>query len=120
MAREKDHRQFFKIEGMLKVLILKILKAGYVMNTNILLQDVSDDMKKVILYHHIEKMAIVFGLMRTNPGIVIRITKNLSICDDCHSACKFISKVFQRVLLIKDANCFHVFQDEVFSYRDYW
>ena len=73
MAGEKDHPQFFKIEGMLKVLILKIQKAGSVINTNILLQDVSDDMKKVILYNHSEKMAILFGLIRTKPGTVIRI-----------------------------------------------
>ena len=120
MAGEKDHPQYFKIEGILKGLILKIKKAGYVPNTNVLLQDVSDDMKKDILYHHSEKMAIAFGLMRTKPGTIIRITKNLRTCNDCHSASKFVSKVFGRVLVIKDANRFHVFQDGVCSCRDYW
>lgn len=105
---------------MLKEVILKIKRAGYVPNTNMLLQDVSDDMKKDILYHHSEKMAIAFGLMRTKPGAVIRITKNLRSCDDCHSAGKFDSKVFGRVLLIKEANRFHVFQDGVCSCSDYW
>ncbi|RVW61317.1 Pentatricopeptide repeat-containing protein, chloroplastic [Vitis vinifera] len=119
MAGEKDHPQYFKIEGILKGLILKIKKAGYVPNTNVLLQDVSDDMKKDILYHHSEKMAIAFGLMRTKPGTIIRITKNLRTCDDCHTASKFVSKVFGRVLVIKDANRFHVFQDGVCSCRDY-
>ncbi|GFP90041.1 pentatricopeptide repeat-containing protein at5g06540 [Phtheirospermum japonicum] len=56
--------------------------------------------------------------MRTKPGSIIRITNNLRICDDCHSASQFVSKVYGRVLAIKDANRFHIFRDGVCSCGD--
>ncbi|KAI3446047.1 hypothetical protein Pfo_002712 [Paulownia fortunei] len=68
-------------------------------DTNSVFLDVSDDVKKDILFHHSEKLAIAFGLMRTKPGTIIRITKNLRICNDCHSASKFISKGKERTKL---------------------
>lgn len=120
MASQTDHPHYLEIKEFLVGLILKIKAAGYEHDTNSVLLDVSDDVKKDILFHHSEKLAIAFGLMRTKPGTVVRITKNLRICDDCHSASKFISKVYTRVLIIKDANRFHVFQDGMCSCRDWW
>ncbi|KAK9287137.1 hypothetical protein L1049_015548 [Liquidambar formosana] len=120
MSGEKDHPQYIEMSDTLKVLILKIKEAGYVPDTRFVFQDVSDDTKMDTLYHHSEKMAIAFGILRTKPGTIIRITKNLRTCNDCHSACKFISKAFGRVLVVKDANRFHIFQDGVCSCKDYW
>lgn len=120
MASQTDHPHYLEIKEFLKGLIFKIKAAGYEPDTKSVFLDVSDDVKKDILFHHSEKLAIAFGLMRTKPGAIIRITKNLRICNDCHSASKFISKVYGRVLAIKDANRFHVFQDGVCSCRDWW
>ncbi|KAL0422685.1 UNVERIFIED_CONTAM: Pentatricopeptide repeat-containing protein, chloroplastic [Sesamum latifolium] len=120
MASQTDHPNYSEIKEFLRGLILKIKAAGYEPDTNSVFLDVSDDVKKEILFHHSEKLAIAFGLMRTNPGTVIRINKNLRICNDCHTASKFISKVYARVLAIKDANRFHVFQDGICSCRDWW
>ncbi|KAL3515235.1 hypothetical protein ACH5RR_022137 [Cinchona calisaya] len=119
-ASQKDHPEYLHISGFLKGIILKIKSEGYIPDTECVLQEVSDDMKEDILYHHSEKLAIVFGLLRTKDGTVIRITKNLRTCNDCHSASKIISKVFGRVLVIKDANRFHVFQAGICSCKDYW
>ena len=120
MAGQKDHPQYYEVEGLLKCMIERIKEARYVPDTKSILQELSDDVKFDILYHRSEKLAIAFGLGRTKPGTIIRITKNLWTCNDCHSASKFISKVFERVLVVKDANRFHVFQGEVCSCKDYW
>ncbi|XP_058191007.1 pentatricopeptide repeat-containing protein At3g12770-like [Rhododendron vialii] len=120
MAGEKDHPQYFEVEGILKCMIVRIQEAGYVPDTKSVLQELSDDVKSDMLYHHSEKLAIAFGLGRTKPETTIRVTKNLRTCNDCHFACKFISKVFKRVIVVKDANRFHVFREGVCSCRDYW
>ncbi|KAL1554208.1 hypothetical protein AAHA92_14793 [Salvia divinorum] len=120
MASQIDHPHYLEIRDFLQGLILKIKAAGYEPDTNSVLLDVSDDVKRDILFHHSEKLAIAFGLMKTKPGSVVRITKNLRICDDCHIASKFVSKVYARVLIIKDANRFHVFRDGICSCRDWW
>ncbi|KAH6819667.1 hypothetical protein C2S51_003270 [Perilla frutescens var. frutescens] len=120
MASQTDHPHYLEIKEFLEGLILKIEAAGYEPDTNSVHLDLSDDVKKDILLHHSEKLAIAFGLMRTKPGTVVRITKNLRICSDCHTASKFVSKVYARVLTIKDANRFHVFGDGVCSCKDWW
>ncbi|XP_060194509.1 pentatricopeptide repeat-containing protein At1g11290, chloroplastic-like isoform X1 [Lycium barbarum] len=120
MASEKDHPLYPEISRFLKDLIFRIQEEGYVPDLKSVYQDVADDLKKNILYHHSEKLAIAFGLMRTKPGTIIRVTKNLRACNDCHSSSKYISKVFGRTLVIKDKNRFHVFHGGNCSCGDYW
>lgn len=120
MASEKDHPLYLEISRFLKDLIFRIQEEGYVPDFKSVYQDVAEDLKKDILYHHSEKLAIAFGLMRTKPGTIIRVTKNLRACNDCHSSCKYISKVFGRTLVIKDRNRFHVFHGGNCSCGDYW
>ncbi|KAL6543047.1 hypothetical protein OROHE_010567 [Orobanche hederae] len=120
MATQKDHPHYLEIKKFLEGLMLKIKSAGYEPDTNSVVLNVSNDVTEDILFHHSEKLAVAFGLMRTKPGTVVRITKNLRICDDCHLASKFASKVYDRVLIIKDANRFHVFRDGICSCNDWW
>ncbi|XP_010255213.1 PREDICTED: putative pentatricopeptide repeat-containing protein At3g11460 [Nelumbo nucifera] len=120
MAGDIDHPQYPEIHRILKIMINKIKEVGYVPDIKLVFQDVPYETKINILYHHSEKLAIAFGLMRTKPGTTIRITKNLRTCNDCHTATKFISKVFERPVVIKDVNRFHFFQDGACSCKDYW
>ncbi|KAK6159410.1 hypothetical protein DH2020_006724 [Rehmannia glutinosa] len=120
LASQKDHIHYLEIKEFLRCLIFRIKAAGYEIDVSSVYLDVSDDVKKDILFHHSEKLAIAFGLMRTKSESIIRITKNLRICNDCHIASKFISEVYGRVLVIKDANRFHIFRDGVCSCRDWW
>ncbi|KAL4183506.1 hypothetical protein AMTRI_Chr11g155480 [Amborella trichopoda] len=115
-----DHPEIDEIYKMLKHLILEIQVVGYVPDTKFVVQDVPNDVKEEILCHHSEKLAIAFGLLRTPPGTTIRITKNLRICDDCHTASKFISKVVGRIIIMRDAKRFHHFRDGRCSCGDYW
>ncbi|KAF5195140.1 Pentatricopeptide repeat-containing protein [Thalictrum thalictroides] len=120
MAGNKDHLHYPKISEFLKSLITKIEAAGYVPETSCIYQDVPEGTKREILFHHSEKLAIAFGLLMTKPRTTIRIMKNLRICDDCHTASKYISNAVGREIIIKDANRFHLFKDGVCSCRDYW
>jgi hypothetical protein len=84
------------------------------------LHDLEEEEKESILCGHSEKLAIAFGLINTPPDTIIRITKNLRACGDCHNATKFISKIVGRSIIVRDTNRFHHFKDGVCSCGDYW
>ncbi|CAI0452883.1 unnamed protein product [Linum tenue] len=69
---------------------------------------------------HSEKLAIAYGLARTPEGTSLRIVKNLRVCKDCHSFTKFVSKAFNRSIVVRDRVRFHHFVDGVCSCGDYW
>ncbi|KAK8934695.1 Polygalacturonase QRT3 [Platanthera zijinensis] len=72
--------------------------AGYRPGTGFVLHDVSEE-EEGNLATHSEKLATVFGILNTNSGVVLRVTKNLRICGDCHTAVKFISKIHHREIM---------------------
>ncbi|XP_062214488.1 pentatricopeptide repeat-containing protein At2g22070-like [Phragmites australis] len=98
----------------------EIKKAGFVPNLNSVLHDVDDELKEEILSRHSEKLAIAFGLISTPEKTTLRIMKNLRVCNDCHTAIKFISKVVDREIIVRDATRFHHFRDGFCSCKDYW
>ncbi|XWS66659.1 hypothetical protein CRYUN_Cryun05aG0219600 [Craigia yunnanensis] len=69
---------------------------------------------------HSEKLAIVFGLLNTEPGTEIVVIKNLRVCEDCHLFLKGASKIVDRPLVVRDATRFHHFRDGLCSCKDYW
>jgi hypothetical protein len=78
--------------------------------------DVEEKKKKFHLCHHSKKLAIAFGLINTTPSTPLRLRKS---CKDCHTSTKFISKIVRRSIVVRDANCFHHFEDGVCSCMDY-
>ncbi|KAL8146086.1 hypothetical protein AgCh_003998 [Apium graveolens] len=106
--------------ALLVKLLTEIKKMGYVPHTKVVLFDTSEKGRESILLAHSEKLALAFGLMNTNRGETIRITKNLRLCEDCHSVTKFISKFLDREILVRDVNRIHLFKDGVCSCGDYW
>ncbi|KAK2665954.1 hypothetical protein Ddye_004528 [Dipteronia dyeriana] len=98
----------------------RIRREGYTPDLNFALHDVEEETKEKMLSVHSEKLAIVFGLMNSGPGSVIRIKKNLRVCGDCHTATKFISKVTEREIIVRDALRFHHFKEGICSCGDYW
>ncbi|RZC66824.1 hypothetical protein C5167_010518 [Papaver somniferum] len=114
---DRSHPESDDIHSMLDELITKIQKAGYVPNTDLVLHDVDEEMKADMISKHSEKIAIAFGLLVTNHGRPITITKNLRICGDCHNAAKFISVVEKRKIIIRDSKRFHHFLDGAFRVR---
>ncbi|KAL5057825.1 hypothetical protein RYX36_029429 [Vicia faba] len=59
--------------------IKKLETAGYVPDTEFVLQDVEEEVKKEMLNTHSEKLAIAFGLITISICDAIRISKNLRI-----------------------------------------
>ncbi|XP_056163220.1 pentatricopeptide repeat-containing protein At3g62890-like [Syzygium oleosum] len=120
LGGDTSHPQAKEIYMLLEDLPSKIKAAGYMPDTSFALHDVSEEEKEQNLTTHSEKLAVAFGLLNTNPGVVLRVTKNLRICGDCHTAIKFISKIYQREIIVRDVNRFHHFKDGSCSCRDYW
>lgn len=120
VAGDKSHAQSDLIYSELEKVINRIRQEGYKPDLNFVLHDVEEEMKEKMLYVHSEKLAIVFGLLNSGPGSVIRINKNLRVCGDCHRAIKFISKVTGREIVMRDAHRFHHFNDGACSCGDYW
>ncbi|CAN6303354.1 unnamed protein product [Urochloa humidicola] len=98
----------------------EIKKAGFVPDLNSVLHDVDDELKEELLSRHSEKLAIAFGLISTPEKTTLRIMKNLRVCNDCHMAIKFISKVVEREIILRDATRFRHFRDGFCSCKDYW
>ncbi|TQD81302.1 hypothetical protein C1H46_033157 [Malus baccata] len=120
VAGDKSHRQSKEIYEMVEEMGRKMKKAGYVPTTSEVLLDINEEDKEDALNRHSEKLAIAFALLNTPPGTPIRIVKNLRVCNDCHSATKFISKVYNREIVVRDRNRFHHFKDGMCSCRDFW
>lgn len=98
----------------------EIKEMGFVPDTASVLHDVEEDVKEQMLRHHSEKLAIAFGLISTPENTTLRIMKNLRVCNDCHSAIKFICKLVDREIVVRDATRFHHFKKGLCSCRDYW
>ncbi|KAL5216450.1 hypothetical protein ABZP36_007851 [Zizania latifolia] len=119
-AEDSDHPQLREIYEKVEEMIKSIKMAGYIPNTDDARLDVDENEKEVSVSHHSEKLAIAFGLMKLRPGATIRLSKNLRVCVDCHSATKLISKVYNREIVVRDRNIFHHFKDGYCSCNDYW
>ncbi len=117
---DQDHPQMIEIHAELKRLFSQMKAAGYVPDTKFALYDVEDEEKVFDLHHHSEKLTIAFGLICTPPETTPHLLKNLWVCGDCHTSTKFIAKIVRRMIIVRDANCFHHFKDGLCSCRDYW
>ncbi|CAL9114945.1 unnamed protein product [Musa acuminata var. zebrina] len=117
---DKSHPHSREIYAYLDQLSVRMKQLGYVPLVDFALHDVDDESKEIALSYHSERLAIVFGLINMNPGTVIRVTKNLRVCGDCHNAIKFISKIESRVIIVRDANRFHHFEGGICSCHDHW
>eukprot|EP01018_Ginkgo_biloba_P023741 Gb_23967 [translate_table: standard] len=115
---DRSHPQSEEMYAILKCLAGQMKDAGYVPDTNYVLHEVEEMDKEHILCGHSEKLAIAFGLINTCTGTPIQITKNLRVCGDCHTATKFISKIVQREIIVRDVNRFHHFKDGLCSFEE--
>ncbi|PHT45618.1 hypothetical protein CQW23_14776 [Capsicum baccatum] len=120
VSGDKSHSEYKIIHQMVDDIGKEIRRAGFVASTSEVLLDLDEEDKEGAVNRHSEKLAIAFALMKTPPGTPIRIVKNLRVCEDCHSATKFISKTYKREILVRDRNRFHRFIDGVCSCKDFW
>ncbi|KAL3535141.1 hypothetical protein ACH5RR_003602 [Cinchona calisaya] len=119
-SSDRSHPRVTAIYAMLEKLMGKMIEAGFQTETITAFHDVEDEEKELMVKVHSEKLAIAFGLIASEAGAEIRIIKNLRVCLDCHNFTKFVSKITERVIVVRDANRFHHFKDGLCSCGDYW
>ncbi|XP_011629038.2 pentatricopeptide repeat-containing protein At5g66520-like [Amborella trichopoda] len=120
IAGDKRHPLSNDIHKMVEEIERKVKEMGYVMDISEVFLDLDGDMKKEVLLHHSEKLAVAFGLISMNSSEPIRISKNLRICGDCHSMLKMVSMVYSRELIVRDRSRFHRFREGSCSCGDFW
>ncbi|KAF8079431.1 hypothetical protein N665_1028s0014 [Sinapis alba] len=120
-ARDTSHPQEKDIYSGLEILIMECLKAGYEPDTEFVLQEVDELMKKSFLFHHSAKLAVTYGILTTkNRGKPVRVVKNVMLCGDCHEFFKHVSVVVKREIVLRDSSGFHRFVNGKCSCKDLW
>lgn len=117
---DRTHPQSQKIYDLLANLMHKIKAIGYVPQISYALHDVDDEEKGDLLFEHSEKIALAYAILTSTPGATIRITKNLRVCGDCHSAITYISMLIDHEIILRDSSRFHHFKKGTCSCRGYW
>ncbi|KAF9592960.1 hypothetical protein IFM89_019264 [Coptis chinensis] len=113
------HPEKDKIYAFLEDLVRRLKKEGYVSKTKMVLHDVEEEVKEHMLKYHSEKIAVAYGLLTVPVGRPIRVIKNLSVCEDCHNAIKYIPKIAGRLIILRDSNRFDHFNCGSCSCGDY-
>ncbi len=118
---DRSHPERRSIDAAMGEVSERIAAIGYKPDTSWVLHDVDEQRKRGLLCQHSEKLATVYGLIRTPPGTPLVIVKNLRMCGDCHNATKHIAKAYGREIKVRDANRYHHFsKDGTCSCHDYF
>ncbi|KMZ56505.1 Pentatricopeptide repeat-containing protein [Zostera marina] len=121
-AGEKSHPEILDIQKMSVEIAEKLKQVGYVSNPNANVMKYFDEeeMESYFLGHS-ERIAVAYGIMKSRDGrLPIYITKNLRICEDCHTAIALIAKIWDRKIVVRDRSRFHHFEDGNCSCHDFW
>ncbi|PRQ16839.1 putative DYW domain-containing protein [Rosa chinensis] len=119
-AADQTHPEMKSIYRVLEALIQRTKSEGFMPVTELVLMDVSEEEKEGNLNCHSEKLALAYGILKTSPGTEIRISKNLRICHDCHCWIKMVSRLLNRVIIVRDRIRFHYFEGGMCSCGEYW
>ncbi|KAK8933544.1 Pentatricopeptide repeat-containing protein [Platanthera zijinensis] len=119
-AGDELHPRSKEMKETLEYLLGRLRLAGYAPVLRSVVYDVSDAEKERILKGHSEKLALAFGVLTMGVRDVIRIAKNVRICEDCHVVMKMASSVIEREIAVRDNLRFHHFRNGVCSCCDFW
>ncbi|WZZ03412.1 hypothetical protein YC2023_089333 [Brassica napus] len=117
---DKSHPQRDEIYAKLKEMREKLKAAGHIADTRQVLLRIEDEKEKEVeLELHSERLAIAYALIN-NSNSPIRVLKNLTVCNDCHSVTKLLSRIYQRDIIVRDNSRFHHFRAGYCSCNDFW
>lgn len=121
LTGDNFHPQIQEINVVLEGFYEK-MKAADIAELERSLENEPETSKAEVFCGHSERLAIAFALINTAPGTPIWVTKNLYMCQSCHTAVKFFSKVVRREISVRDTENFHHFKDGNCSCGDegYW
>ncbi|CAN1764222.1 Pentatricopeptide repeat-containing protein DWY1, chloroplastic [Linum perenne] len=69
--------------------------------------------------HHSEKLAVTFGLLSTQTGSPLRVSKTSTMCRDCHNFLKIVSLMSNREIIVKDRWLIHKFSNGLCSCAEF-
>jgi len=121
VASDMQHPEIDQIKQFRDNMLKAIAAEGYSPDTSLVTAPIRDELaREASICGHSEKLAVSYGLMRTPPDAVLRVTQNLRVCSDCHHAMKKISMVYNRTIIVRDASRFHHFSNGKCSCEDFW
>ncbi|KAL6900888.1 hypothetical protein ACP4OV_005564 [Aristida adscensionis] len=118
-ANNRNHLQGNRIAGFLDDVARRMREEGHDPKKKYTLMGANDAVKEEALCGHSSKLALAFGVLNLSEGRPIRVTKNSRVCSHCHEAAKFISKMCNREIILRDSNRFHHFEEGRCSCRGY-
>ncbi|XP_047094588.1 pentatricopeptide repeat-containing protein At4g01030, mitochondrial-like [Lolium rigidum] len=115
------HPETAEIYEEMSRLVSRIKAAGYSPDRSCIAYDVPEEEKEKLLLCHTEKLAITYGLIRSDTSrMPIRVIKNTRMCNDCHEVAKHVSALCDRQIILRDGARFHHFVDGKCSCNDCW
>ncbi|KVI01830.1 pentatricopeptide repeat-containing protein At5g48910 [Cynara cardunculus var. scolymus] len=120
VVQDESHKKAKEIHMMLEEMTEKLSLVGYKPDMTQVHLRMEDTEKESVLRHHSEKIAVAFGLISTRRETTVKVVKNLRICDDCHTAIKLVSRIYDRKIIVRDRKRFHHFENGSCSCMDYW
>ncbi|KAF8095332.1 hypothetical protein N665_0336s0009 [Sinapis alba] len=120
VSQDRFHPQCKEIYKMLHQMEWQLKFEGYSPDVTQVLLNVDEEEKRERLKGHSQKVALAFALLYTPAGSIIRIARNLRMCSDCHTYTKKISMIYEREIVVRDRNRFHLFKGGTCSCKDSW
>ncbi|KAK4775688.1 hypothetical protein SAY87_023649 [Trapa incisa] len=120
LTGDRAHPNSMEIYYKLEEINGLLQEHGHRARTRTVMFDIEEEEKEDALSYHSERLAIAFALITMEPGIPIRITKNLRVCEDCHAITKLISVIYEREIIVRDRIRFHDFKGGACSCSDHW
>ncbi|KAF2565818.1 hypothetical protein F2Q68_00026618 [Brassica cretica] len=117
---DQKHPLADEIHEYFRDLTRRASEIGYVQDCFSLLNEAQQEAKDPAIFIHSEKLAISYGLLSLPSTMPVNVMKNLRVCNDCHDWIKFVSKVSNREIIVRDAYRFHHFEGGACSCKDYW
>lgn len=84
---------------------------GYVLQILSVYVDVEEEEKENVFVYYSEKIVIVFMFISILERLLIRVVKNFRVCVDCYLVIKFVFKVYEREIVVRDRSRFYYFKD---------
>lgn len=111
VSSDQRHERIGEIYSIMEEVGKRMEAAGYQPDTSGVHREVR---------YHSERLAIGLGLLVVPEGVPIRVMKNIRVCNDCHTAIKYLTKCTGRVVVLRDIHRFHRFENGACSCGDFW
>lgn len=119
IAHNRNHPDWNRIAEFLDDVARRMRQEGHDPKKKYALMGADDAVHDEALCGHSSKLAVAFGVLNLPEGRPIRVTKNSKVCSHCHEAAKFISKMCNREIILRDSSRFHRFEGGRCSCRGY-